>query len=122
MNKEINYIENIKNNKDEIEKIIKRILSSDTILSGEYFVIHSDFIYDLQNIICKIREEYMIYVDSDHYNYLSEQDKKVWKAIEYIEEVKSINKQLEETDMYWEYKTFFPELLNILKGSDKDDK
>lgn len=36
---------------NDINKIIKRILSSDTILSGEYFVIHSDFIYDLVNIL-----------------------------------------------------------------------
>lgn len=44
---------------------------------------------------------------------------KIDKAIEYIEKVESVNKELKDSDMYWAYNTFFPELLDILKGKDE---
>ena len=49
-----------------------------------------------------------------------ELNQRIDKAIEYIEKVESVNKELKDTDMYWAYNTFFPELLDILKGSDKE--
>ena len=42
------------------------------------------------------------------------------KAIEYIEKVESVNKELKDSDMYWAYNTFFPELLDILKGGNNE--
>ena len=49
-----------------------------------------------------------------------EYKRRIDKAIEYIEKVESVNKELKDSDMYWAYNTFFPELLDILKGSDKE--
>ena len=56
-------------------------------------------------------------------NSLKENDilrQRINEAIEYIEKVESVNKELKDSDMYWAYNTFFPELLDILKGSDKE--
>ena len=59
----------------------------------------------------------MVYVDEDYYKYLQEQNKKVWKAIEYIE----TNKQhIEEYVYHWgSVEDYLDELLDILKGSDE---
>lgn len=43
---------------------------------------------------------------------------KIDKAIEYIEKVKILNENQKNGNMSWEYKTFFPYLLNILQGSE----
>lgn len=64
----------------------------------------------------------MIYVDEDFYNYLEEQNKRVYKAIKYIEDRFTLD---EETGSYHLTHTFdcdnICELYLILKGSDSNE-
>lgn len=52
---------------------------------------------------------------------LKDYKSRIEKAIEYIENVKILNEEDRHTTMRWEYDVLFPELENILQGSDKDD-
>ena len=54
--------------------------------------------------------------------YLMRKDfqQRIDKAIEYIENVKIMNEEDKEDTMYWEYNTFFPYLLSILKDEDNE--
>lgn len=64
--------------------------------------------------------ELLVNDDEKYQETIIRQSKIIDKAIEYIEKVESVNKELKDSDMYWAYNTFFPELLDILKGSDKE--
>lgn len=51
-------------------------------------------------------------------DYIIDLQERINKAIEYIENVKTLNEEDRYTTMKWEYGILFPKLLNILKGEE----
>lgn len=47
LKREIDLINRMKDKKDKIFHLLDLMISSDPILKGEYFVIHSDLVFDL---------------------------------------------------------------------------